>query len=99
MPLKKIIDKGCKTSKERVSKHDIEIKVRGSIDLKYKPSEWYWRNALRNSPTKEKALEIGMALIFELEEQKNRLIRMGHQPVVTFMIELEALEKNIYYEG
>jgi len=62
------------------------------------PSEWYWRNALRKSPTLEKAVEIGMALIFELEEQKNRLIRMGHTPISTYMVELEAIEKDIYYE-
>jgi hypothetical protein len=99
MPHKTLIHKGRKTLKHHVLNHDKSIKIEGEdIKLTLKPSEWYWRNALRNSGTLEKAIEIGMALLFELEEQKKRLIQMGHTPIATYMVELEAIEKKIYYE-
>jgi len=67
--------------------------------IQFKPTEWYFRNALRKTQTLDQAREIGLILVRELEIQRQNLRDLGVKPKKTYILEAEALDKGIEYEA
>jgi hypothetical protein len=61
--------------------------------VSYKPSAFYWRDALRNSKSWAEAVEIGMQLVMELEHQKEFIRSFDLIPPKVFVPAAEAREK------
>lgn len=59
----------------------------------YKPSAWYFREALRNAQTRDEALEVGLQVVLEVEALKEWIRDRGMIPPKSFIMESEAREK------
>lgn len=59
----------------------------------YKPSAWYFREALRSAETREEAIELGLQIVLEVEALKEFIRDNGMIPPKCFIMEAEAQEK------
>lgn len=59
----------------------------------YKPSAWYFREALRNARTKEEAVDVGLQVVLEVETLKEFIRDHGLIPPKSYIMEAEAEEK------
>lgn len=61
--------------------------------LSYKPSAYYYRQALRTVATKAEAVEIGLRLVEEIERHKDFIRERGGIPPKWFIMRAELEEK------
>lgn len=61
--------------------------------VSYKPSSWYFRDAIRNAKTIRAAQDAGMIAVLELEELKSWIRGLGMVPPKRFVLRAEASEK------
>lgn len=59
----------------------------------YKPSAWYFREALRNARTREEAMEVGLQVVLEVEMLKEFIRDNGMIPPKSYILESEADDK------
>ena len=59
----------------------------------YKPGAYYLRKALRESKTREEAIEIGMTAVLELEQLKAYMRERGLIPPKVHILDIEAEDK------
>jgi len=59
----------------------------------YKPSAWYFREALRNAQSKDEAVEVGLQMVLEIETLKEFIRDNGMIPPKSYILESEALDK------
>lgn len=59
----------------------------------YKPSAYYLRKALRESKTREEAVDIGMTAVLELEQLKAYMREHGLIPPKVHILDIEAEDK------
>jgi len=63
-------------------------------ELSYKPSAYYYREALRTAPTKKVAIEFGQLLIEEIERHKQWIREHGLVPPKWLIMQTERNQKN-----
>ena len=61
--------------------------------LSYKPSAYYYRQALRSVTSKTEAVEIGLRLVEEIERHKDFIRERGAIPPKWFIMQAEQDEK------
>ena len=67
--------------------------------LTYKPSSFYFRQALRTATSKAEAVEVGLTVVAELESLKAWVREQGYIPPKTYLLSVEADEKGWHVQS